>query len=80
MLCSGQPGSPWVGLRERCNNSTAEESSVRPEVPSGSVHGSQCLLTGCDTIVPLRAGLQIKVALSEVLNSWKLIADPNRPN
>lgn len=53
---------------------------MRPEVPSSWVRGSQCLLTGCDAIVPLRAGLQIKVALSEVLNSWKLIADPNRPN
>lgn len=68
-----------MGLRERYNNSTAEESSALGGA-SGFVCGSECLLTGCDAIVPLRAGLQIKVALSEVLNSWKLIADPNRPN
>ena len=35
---------------------------------------------GLRVIVQRRAGLQIQVALSEVLNSAKLIADPNRHN
>lgn len=35
---------------------------------------------GCGVIVQHGAGLQIKAALSGILNSSQLIADPKRPN
>lgn len=35
---------------------------------------------GCGVIVKHGAGLQIKAALSGILNSSQLIADPKRPN
>lgn len=54
--------------------------ALSPQADSPALCCSECLLTGCSIIVQLRAGLQIKVALSEVLNSSKLIGDPNRPN